>query len=86
MAISHQEAAYRDRDLAMGRHRTSRPCLWSIMMSRLFLEVLLVLLVRFLSLLIRIKCLVHLCRGRHLLHRLFLFLFHHTRNFRFHGV
>ena len=60
-----------------GPSRTSRPSLWSIMMSHLLLEVLLVLLVRFLSLLIRTKCLVHRCRGRHLLHRLFLFLFHH---------
>eukprot|EP00439_Symbiodinium_sp_Y106_P015903 s5135_g2.t1 len=62
VAINHQEAVHRDRDLAMVRHRTSRPCLWSIMTSHLLLEVLLVLLVRFLSLLIRIKCLVHLCR------------------------
>ena len=86
VAINHQEAVHRDRGLAMVRHRTSRPCLWSITMSHLLLEVLLVLLVRFLSLLIRIKCLVHRCRGRHLLHRLFLFLFHRARIFRFHSL
>eukprot|EP00439_Symbiodinium_sp_Y106_P067746 s1826_g11.t1 len=83
---SDEEAVHRGRDLAMGRHRMSRQFLWSIMMSHLVLEVLLVLLVRFLSLLIRIKCLVHLCRGWHLLHRLFLFLFRHTRTFRLHRV
>ena len=82
VAINHQEAVHRDRGLAMVRHRTSRPCLWSITMSHLLLE----LLVRFLSLLIRIKCLVHRCRGRHLLHRLFLFLFHRARIFRFHSL
>ena len=46
-----QEAVHRDRDLAMVRHWTSRPCLWSIMTSHLLLEVLGVLLERFLSLL-----------------------------------
>ena len=78
-AISHQEAVPQGPGPGYG---LSRPCLWSIMMSRLLLEVVLVLLERFRSLLIRIKCLVHLCRGRHLLHR----LFHHTRNFRCHRV
>ena len=84
VAINRQEAVHKDRDLAMLRHRTSRPSLWSIMMSHLLLEFLLVLLVRFLSLLVRTKCLVHRCRGRRLLHRLFLFLFHRIHTFRFH--
>ena len=44
MVDIRQEAVRRDRDLAMGRLRTSQPFLWSTMKSRLLLEVLLMLL------------------------------------------
>ena len=47
----------------------------------LLLEVLLMLLGLRRNMLIRIRCLVRLCRGRHHLRRLFLFLFLLIRNF-----
>ena len=83
MVDIHQEAVHRDRDLAMGRLRTSQPFRWSTMKSRLFLEVLLMLLGLRRNRQIRTRCSVRLCRGRHHLHRLFLFLFLLILSFRF---
>ena len=64
----------------------SQPFRWRTMKSRLLLEVLLMLLGLRRNMLIRTRCLVRLCRGRHHLHRLFLFLFLLIRTFRFHRV
>ena len=83
MVDIRQEAVRRDRDLAMGRLRTSQPFRWSTMKSRLLLEVLLMLLGLRRNMQIRTRCLVRLCRGRHHLHRLFLFLFLLILIFRF---
>ena len=54
-AIHLQEAVHRDRDLD-GIRQMNRRSLWSIMMRLLLQEVRLVLLGRFLSLLIRVRC------------------------------
>ena len=83
MVDIRQEAVHRDRDLAMGRLRTSQPFQWSTMRSRLLLEVLLMLLGLHRNMQLRTMCLVRLCRGRHHLHRLSLFLFLLILNFRF---
>ena len=55
MEVIHQEAVPLDRDLAMDLRLMSRPFLWNTMMRLLLLEVLPVLLVQFLSFLIRIR-------------------------------
>ena len=83
MVDIRQEAVRMDRDLAMGRLRTSQPFRWSTMKSRLLLEVLLMLLGLRRNMQIRTRCLVRLCRGRHRLHRLSLFLFLLILIFRF---
>ena len=55
METIHQEAVPLDRGLVMDLREMSCRFIWSIMMSHLLLEVLLVLLERFRSSLIRVR-------------------------------